>query len=41
VLEAGHIVSSGAPREVLPTLPLHGIYLPEGAAVEDLTWLKR
>lgn len=41
VLESGHIVASGTPHEVLPILGQHGIYLPEGAAVEDLTWLKR
>ncbi len=41
VLESGHIVASGTPHEVLPILGLHGIYLPEGAAVEDLSWLKR
>ncbi|NLK05075.1 MAG: ABC transporter ATP-binding protein, partial [Spirochaetales bacterium] len=40
-LESGHIVASGTPHEVLPILGQHGIYLPEGAAVEDLTWLKR
>ena len=41
VLESGHIVASGTPHEVLPILGQHGIYLPEGAAVEDLSWLKR
>jgi len=41
VLESGHIVASGTPPEVLPILGQHGIYLPEGAAVEDLSWLKR
>lgn len=41
VLESGHIVASGTPHAVLPILSQHGIYLPQGAAVEDLSWLKR
>lgn len=40
ILDRGTIALSGSREEVFPHLRDHGIYVPHGAAISELTWLK-
>ncbi len=41
VLEQGSLVEEGTPEEVLPKLTAHGVYVPKGKLLKELTWLDR
>ncbi|MCK9548987.1 MAG: ABC transporter ATP-binding protein [Sphaerochaeta sp.] len=40
ILDEGTIVLSGGKEEVYPHLQRHGIYVPTGIGIEELSWLK-
>jgi len=40
ILDEGTIVLSGSKEEVYPHLRQHGIYVPTGVGIEELSWLK-
>lgn len=40
LMESGSVVADGAPADILPLLPSHGVYVPPNAKPEELTWLR-
>ncbi len=39
IMADGRIAADGSSRDVMPLLKRNGIYIPDGARIEDLSWL--
>ncbi len=40
LLEQGKVVADGKAKDLLPMMTAHGVYVPSGVKIEELTWLK-